>query len=76
MEPVHRQAVGLSIDRRTVEAAERLGIDMSEVAEAAIAAEVRRRGRVSLQERMDREMDFWNDLARQGPTVADEFGTT
>ncbi len=71
----NKQAVNLSLARQTVQDAKRLGLNMSELAEAAIAAEVERRDRLALQERIDRTMEYLNSKSGVGLTIADEFGT-
>jgi hypothetical protein len=46
---------------------------MSEVADAAIAAEIEKRDLSALQGRIDSEMQYWNEFAAIGLTVGDEF---
>lgn len=70
-----KQAVSLSISEDVLRDARRLGVDLSHVAEAALRNEVERRADGSLQERMDRSMEFWNARNREAVTIADEFGT-
>lgn len=70
-----KRPVNLSLSEEVVSAARRHGVDLSEVAEAALRREVERLDRESVQASMDRTMELWNAFNREGPSVADEFGT-
>ncbi len=70
-----KRAVRMTISEDVLRDARRLGVNLSDVAEAALRNEVERRAHTSLQERMDRTMEFWNARSRDGLTIADEFGT-
>jgi post-segregation antitoxin (ccd killing protein) len=70
-----KRSLNLSISDDVVAGARHHRINMSEVAEAALRCEVDRLDRESLQARMDRTMDLWNEFNRDTLTVADEFGT-
>lgn len=70
-----KRPVNLSISEDLVARARQHGLNLSEVAEAALRREVDRLDRESVQLRMDRTMELWNEFNRGGPSVADEFGT-
>ena len=70
-----KRPVNLSISEDLVVKARRHGVNISDVAEAALRREVERLDRESVQARMDRTMELWNEFNRGGPSVADEFGT-
>lgn len=70
-----KRAVNLSLTAGNVAAAKRLNINLSEVADRAIAAAVAQGRRDSRQERMDAEMEQYNIWSAQGVCVADEYGT-
>lgn len=70
-----KRAVNLSLTASTVTAAREIGINLSEVADQALADAVARHDRDSLQARMDQEMQRWNQWAAKEISVADEYGT-
>ena len=70
-----KRPVNLSLSEDLVSRAQKHGIDLSTLAEAALRREVERLDRKAVQESMDRTMEYWNEFNRGGITVADEFGT-
>lgn len=70
-----RRAVNLSLSVGTVTAAKNLGINMSEIADRAIADAVAKAERHSRQARMDDEMERYNEWSANSISVADEYGT-
>lgn len=72
---IRKKAVNISLAPSTVERARRYGLNISDIAESAITAEIERRHREDLQARMDREMEWWNEFSRDHLTPTDEFGT-
>lgn len=72
---IRKKAVNISLAPATVDGARRFGLNISEIAEAAIASEIERRERNDLQARMDGELEWWNEFSRDHLTPTDEFGT-
>ncbi len=70
-----KRTVTVSIGEDVLRDAQRLGVNLSAVAETALRSEIERRAAASLQERMNRSMDYWNARNRDGVTIADEYGT-
>ncbi|MBJ7416386.1 MAG: type II toxin-antitoxin system CcdA family antitoxin [Niveispirillum sp.] len=70
-----KRAVNLSLTAQNVAVAKELGINLSDVADRAIADAVARSEREKLQARMDEEMERYNAWSAQGISVADEYGT-
>ncbi|MEI9406555.1 type II toxin-antitoxin system CcdA family antitoxin [Mesorhizobium argentiipisi] len=60
-----RKSVGLSIDCRLIDEANALGMDMSSLAEAAIAAVVSAEKTRRWQEENKEAIDSWNDYVRR-----------
>lgn len=69
-----KRPVNLSLTARNVATAKELGINLSEVADRAIAEAIDRHEKESLQARMDAYMERFNEWSAQGISVADEFG--
>ena len=70
-----KRPVSLNLSEDVVSAARQRGVNLSEVAEAALRREIARLDRGGVQASMDRTMELWNAFNREGPSVADEFGT-
>ncbi|HEY0522245.1 MAG TPA: type II toxin-antitoxin system CcdA family antitoxin [Stellaceae bacterium] len=70
-----KKPVNLSISEDVVAQARRHGLNLSEIAETALRREIDQIERETIQQRMDRTMELWNEFNRDDVTVADEFGT-
>lgn len=68
-----KRPVKLSLTARNVATAKELGINLSDVADRAIAEAIGRHEKESLQARMDAEVERYNVWSAQGISVADEF---
>lgn len=70
-----KRPLNLSLTARNVALAKELGINLSDVADRAIADAVTRGEREKRQTSMDAEMECYNVWSTQGISVADEYGT-
>ncbi len=70
-----KRPVNLSLSEDLVSRAREHGVNLSEVAEAALRQEIERRDREATLASMDRTMRYWNEFEKQGVSFAEEYGT-